>query len=149
MEDWERKQSAYDIVYIDPEYIHVLQSDLQQDLETFQEAVSRGLKIVPVSVIDDEDLMFIFCTKVVNGIKQASTRLQQDRDFVRRVISMKPTVLEHVDPKFKDDEEIVMEAVSSKASTIKYASERLRESKDIVSLTTSLYPDIGSISIDL
>ncbi len=150
MDECERRRAAYDIVYIDPDYIHVLQEDLQQDLDTFKESISRGLKDAPMSVIDKEDLMLIFCTKVAKGIRQASTRLQQDRDFILKLVNSKPRALEFIDPKFQDDEEVVTMAIGSKGSTLAYASPRLRESREMVILAIENGLDIipPSLSMD-
>lgn len=149
MDEWHLKDIAWNIVYTDPEAIHVLQHDLQQDPEIFGQAITRGLKIIPSNLADHQDLMLIFCTQVPDGIKQVSERLQQNKIFILEVVKAKPRALEFLDPKFQDDEEIVLAAVTTKGASLHYASARLQESKDMIVAAIKGHDDPGNQPIKI
>ncbi|WOG25670.1 PEP/pyruvate-binding domain-containing protein [Endozoicomonas sp. 8E] len=72
-----------------------------------------------------------------HGLKYASQRVRNDKNFVLSAISEYPEELRFLSEKLRDDSDVIMAAVAKEPRTLHYASERLRGDKDIVRMITA------------
>uniref|UniRef100_UPI0021486DB0 DUF4116 domain-containing protein n=2 Tax=unclassified Endozoicomonas TaxID=2644528 RepID=UPI0021486DB0 len=69
---------------------------------------------------------------VKHGLKYASQRVLNDKNFALSAISEYPAELRYLSEKLRDDSYVVMAAIAKYPESLQYASERLRGDKDII-----------------
>lgn len=79
---------------------------------------------------DDEEIV-VACIGLFNNslFKYASKRLQNDREFVLKMVDLNVNILEHAPERYLDDNELMDKAIEISGYIIRTASDRLRNDK--------------------
>jgi hypothetical protein len=127
----ELKDKRFNLVKNDPFFVPDDKEEVMKFIKKAnnifdKEAVKNVIKKYP----DDEDIViasiFLFNHSIFPHV---SLRLQNDRNFILKMVDHNVNILEYADKKFTDDDEIMYKAIDVSGYIIRVASERLRHDK--------------------
>jgi hypothetical protein len=84
-------------------------------------------------------------------IKFTAKKILQDKETIRKAVSISPNIIKFVSDNLKDDIDVVLSAINSESTyedgllipsgwVLRYASNRLRDNKEVVIAAISIYP---------
>ena len=79
---------------------------------------------------DNEDVVLEACKKSYLSFEFASSRLKNDRNYVKKIISIKPLAIRFTN--YIDDKELALLAVSKNGLALAHLSDRLKDDEEIV-----------------
>jgi hypothetical protein len=116
-----------------------MSSALLNDKKFILELVRVNLNLfsdLPSKYRDDEDVVRVIVESSgyrISYFIYASTRLKNDKEFIKSVLASDTKVLKYASESVRDDRDVIQTAVSFHPSAFEHASERLKDDYELVS----------------
>lgn len=128
----ELNSKRFNIMKNDPGYFPEDREELMAFIKKSNKIFDKeALRNVIKKYNDDEEIITA-CIYLFNHslFQHVSERLQNDRNFVLKIVDHDVNILEYASEKFRDDDEIMYKGINISGYIIRAASERLRHDKD-------------------
>lgn len=127
----EMKTKRFNIIKNNPSYIPEDKEDLMEFIKKSNKKFDKeAVKNIIKKYSDNEEIVEA-CIGLFNDslFKYVSKRLQDDRNFVIKMVNKNVNILEYAPEKYLDDDEIMNKAIDISGYIIRVVSERLKNDK--------------------